>query len=417
MPATIHRAKFLLMRPERLLENAAISVGVDGYILQVGTWNEVRSNAGIEAEILDWGDAMLLPGLVNAHAHLELTALHGQLTHFDSFTDWALKLIRARREWSPKDYHTSLKNGALSALSSGTTLIGDITSSGYGWSVGDDSSSPSPRRVVFEETLGLMPELADSAMARIHALFDRAESLPLQTHAISPHAPYSTSGELYRKSAAFARNHNVPWTTHVAETPGELEFFETGGGEFREFLLSLGAFPDDWIPPKIHPVVWLDEMKLLEPSSLLTHGNYLDDDAIARMVRSRANAVYCPRSHAFFGHEHHPLRKLLDAGVNVALGTDSLASNDSLNMLDEMRFLYSHRRDIVPQEIFAAATASGATALGFAERLGCLDRGYCADMAVLELPPSVKSERLLYRILEGAGQCRATIINGVVAAP
>ena len=408
------------MRPERLRENAAVSVGVDGRILQVGAWNEARSNAGAEAEIVDWGDAILLPGLVNAHAHLELTALHGQLTHFDSFTDWALKLIRARREWPPQDYRTSLKKGMLLALSSGTTLMGDITSSGCGWNVNDDSSSPSPRRVVFEEALGLMPELADSAMARIRALFDQSdqgESLPLQTHAISPHAPYSTSGELYRKSAAFARNHNVPWTTHVAETPGELEFFETGGGEFREFLLRLGALPDDWIPPKIHPVVWLDEMNLLQSSSLLAHCNYLDDDAIACIARARANVVYCPRSHAFFGHEHHPLRKLLDAGVNVALGTDSLASNDSLNMLDEMRFLYSHRRDIAPQEIFAAATASGATALGFAEKLGCLDRGYCADMAVLELPPSVKSERLLDQILEGAGQCRATIINGVVATP
>ncbi|MDR0843154.1 MAG: amidohydrolase family protein [Acidobacteriota bacterium] len=434
----VHRARFVMSQPERVLENAAVCVGADGRILRVrqigqaGVYGGLRATATTEAEAgetetIDWGDAVLLPGLVNAHAHLELTALGGRLTRFDSFTDWALRLIRDRREWSPEEYRASTREGAHLALASGTTLVGDISSSGFGWGAVSGASVRSPRRVVFEETLGLTPELADAAIGKVRELFhqadqaDRRESQPLQIHAVSPHAPYSTSGELYRKAAEFVRSRNAvsggfcrcPWTTHVAETLGELRFFETGEGEFREFLQRLGALPDNWVPPKTHPVVWLDGMNLLGSSCLLAHCNYLDDGAIGRIARSRARVVYCPRSHAFFGHENqHPIRRLLDAGVPVALGTDSLASNDSLGMLDEMRFLRTRRKDLAPEEIFRAATSDGAAALGFAGNLGCLEPGYFADMAVLQLPPNVKSEHLPAQILEGAGQVCGAIING-----
>ena len=408
-PKIIHYARFVLTHPEILLENAAVPVSEDGLVLEISYPSDMYTPAG--AEIVDWGDAIIMPGFVNAHTHLELTLLHRRLTEFSSFTDWALHLIRERRTWTRDDYHRSVKEGARLSLASGTTLAGDIVS-GNSW---DALSDDHPRRVVFEETLGLDPELAEPAMEKIRALFDQADNVdarPLQVHAVSPHAPYSTSGELYRRAANFAQNRKTPWTTHIAETYEELRFFETGAGEFREFLMRLGALPKNWRVPGTHPVAWLDALGILGTSCLLAHGNYLNDDAIARIARSKSCVVYCPRSHTFFGHENHPIRRLLDAGIPVALGTDSLASNDSLSMIDEMRYLYARRKDLSPEEILCAATVHGAVALGFAGRLGCLAPGYFADMTVLTLPPVIKSTRLKDQILEGAGDWRATIING-----
>jgi len=409
-PKIIHRARFVLTHPEILLENAVVSVSEDGRVLETSFLPVMYAQAGVE--IVDWGDAIILPGLVNAHTHLELTRIfHKRITEFSSFTDWALRLIHERRTWTPEDYRSSVKEGARLALASGTTLVGDI-SSGNSW---DALSGDQPRRVVFEETLGLDPGLAEPSMKKIQALFEQAdngEARPLQVHAVSPHAPYSTSGELYRRAATFAQNHKTPLTTHVAETFEELRFFETGAGEFREFLTRLGALPENWRAPGTHPVAWLDALGILGTTCLLAHCNYLNDDAIARIARSKSCVVYCPRSHAFFGHENHPIRRLLDAGIPVALGTDSLASNDSLSMIDEIRFLYALRKDITPEEILCAATVHGATALGFAGRLGCLAPGYFADMAVLTLPPGIKSARLKDQILEGAGDLHAVIMNG-----
>jgi len=408
-PKIIHRARFALIHPEILLENAAVPVSEDGRVMEAYSPTTAQTEAG--AEVFDWGDAIILPGLVNAHTHLELTAFHRRLTEFSSFTDWALRLIHERRSWTEEDYRSSTEEGARLALHSGTTLAGDIAS-GNGW---DALSGARPRRVVFEETLGPAPGLAEPAMDKIRALFDQADrgdARPLEVHAVSPHAPYSTSGELYRRAAAFAQNRKTPWTTHAAETVEELRFFETGDGEFREFLARLGALPENRRAPGMHPVAWLDAMGILGPSCLLAHCNYLDDDAITRIARSKSSVVYCPRSHAFFGHENHPVRRLLDAGINVALGTDSLASNDSLSMIDEMRYLYARRKDLAPGEILRAATVHGAAALGFAGRLGCLAPGFFADMTILNLPPGIKSARLTDQILEGAGDWRTTVING-----
>jgi len=408
MPNTIHRARFALTHPDRILEDAAIHVSENGRIIQSDAWHGLRTDAG--TEIIDWGDAVILPGLVNAHTHLELTTLHGQLTEFISFTDWALRLIRMRRTWTEEDYRTSARQGAQQALDSGTTLVGDISSSGFGWNL---LQGEPLRRVVFEETLGLAPELAESSIARLRDLFDHAETIDrrARVHGVSPHAPYSTSGELYRQSVKFARSCRAPWTTHAAETLEELRFLETGTGEFREFLTCLGALPEGWKPPSASPVAWLDSLGILGTDCLLAHCNYLDDDSIGRIARSRCRVVYCPRSHAFFGHENHPIRRLLDAGIPVALGTDSLASNDSLSILDEMRELYVRRKDVAPEEILRAATVSGADALGFGGALGCLAPGYLADMAILELPGNIKSSRLIEQILEGAGTWRATIVS------
>lgn len=410
MIRTVHRAKYVLAETDLLLQDAAIYVGEPGRICRVEPWRGTSQD--LDAVVIDWGAAVLMPGLVNAHTHLELTGLEGRMTAFSSFSDWLSQVVRARRDWTPDDLAASVRKGAQMALESGTTLVGDITASGVSVTA---LSGAKLRRVVFEETLGLSASGARTAFSSLEARLDGLEPDELLTHGASPHAPYSVSPDLYRDVARLARNRSIPLATHLAETTAEIEFLQTGGGEFRDFLSRLGALPEDWSPPGLAPLPYLESLNVLEQSPLLVHCNYLDADSIARILACHSSVVYCPRSHAFFNHPRHPVRDLLDAGVNVALGTDSIASNDSLSMLDEIRFLHRTRRDLKSDEILRMATVNGAAALGFGGVLGRLRRGYLADMTVLGLPEQGNAKHLLTDLLEGAGECLATIVGGVVA--
>jgi cytosine/adenosine deaminase-related metal-dependent hydrolase len=410
MIRTIHRAKFVAAEADLVLTNAAVHVAAPGRISRIEPWHGTRAN--LESRLIDWGDAVILPGLVNAHSHLELTGLGGRITAFTSFADWLRQLVRLRREWTPEDYMASAHRGARDCLVSGTTLVGDISASGQ--------SLPALRcrrlrSVVFEETLGLAPERAVPAVAEIERRVQKPLPNALGLSGVSPHAPYTVSGELYRLASRFARELQIPIATHVAESSEELEFLGSGQGAMRDFLSEVGALPSGWTPPGLHPVEYLDSLEVLESSPLLSHCNYLDPDAISRIQKSRCSIVYCPRSHAYFGHTAHPVRQLLDSGINVALGTDSLASNSSLSVLDEMRYVFEARKDLKTEEILRMATLNGASALGFGGVLGRLRRGYWADMTILALPPEVTERRLVAEILEGAGECRATVVRGEAA--
>jgi cytosine/adenosine deaminase-related metal-dependent hydrolase len=203
--------------------------------------------------------------------------------------------------------------------------------------------------------------------------------------------------------------------THLAETKAEIEFLENGTGEFVEFLKAVNVLPPGWLPPGLSPIRYLDKIGVLGPSSLLIHCNYLDEESIVRIKETQASVVYCPQSHAFFGHEEHPIRQLLNVGINVAIGTDSLASNSSLSMMDEMRFLFRKRKDLDSRDIIRASTINGARALNLGKVVGRLEPGYWADMAVLRLPSHIKPQTLLDEILEGAGECAATIVAGQIS--
>jgi cytosine/adenosine deaminase-related metal-dependent hydrolase len=410
MPYKAHRAKFILAESGRLIQNAELLVSASGRISGVRRRN--RDQAGTGAKVADWGSAVIVPGLVNAHAHLELSSLHSQIMKFNSFTDWISQLIRRRSQWTADDYGASALRGAQLCLASGTTLAGDITSAGTGW---EAARGAGLRRVVFEEVVGIAPDRADQTLLQASRLFDEAAADPLAVHGISPHAPYSVSADLYSRAASLARDREMILTTHAAETEAELMFLQNGEGELRDFLVAMRALPQEWKVPGSHTIPYLHGLGVLGPRCLLAHCNYLDRASIRCIRRTLSSVVYCPRSHDFFGHKKHPVRQLLDSGVNVALGTDSLASNFSLSMLDEMRFLYKKRKDLKPGEIFDAATRNGAAALGFRGILGVLRRGYLADMAVLALPQNTSPRHLVNQILEGSGECIASIVQGRTA--
>ncbi len=320
-------------------------------------------------------------------------------------------LISERQHWSASDLTDSISRGARLSLASGTTLVGDVSTSGCSSQV---LRHEKLRKVIFEEAIALAPEKAGEILEALRERLNRAEPDALMSSSVSPHAPYSVSPDLYRAIADLARTRGMRLATHIAETREELEFLRDGKGQFREFLTALGALPDDWIPPGSSPVAYLDALGVFNRPAILIHCNYLDAESVARIQNRSCGVVYCPRTHAFFGHESHPVRQLLDAGINVGLGTDSMASSNSLSMLDEMRFLYRTRKDLKCDEIIRMATLNGAVALDFGNVLGRLRRGYWADMTVLGLPQNISDRNVEAQILEGAGDCLATIVQGQI---
>jgi cytosine/adenosine deaminase-related metal-dependent hydrolase len=409
MSETIHRAQYIVADSCTLVPNGGIRILDDGRIAEVAPWN--RAARGPSAEVVDWGAAVILPGFINAHAHLELTSLRNRLSRYASFTDWLSQLIALRRSWDTAAVRASIQEGIAQSLASGTTTVGDISSTGI---VRSAARSSPIRKVVFEESISLSPGQAGEKIAEVKQALEFPAPGDLFRQGISPHAPYTVSGDLYRGLADLARSCNIPLATHIAETEAEIRFLQTGTGEFMDFLRSMNALPDDWNPPGSLPIPYLHALGVLGTHCLLIHGNYVDRESISRIADSGSSVVYCPRSHAFFGHREHPARKLLDAGVNVALGTDSLASNTSLSMLDEMRFLYRKRNDLKPEEILQAATVNGAKALNFGNDLGKLKPGCWADMTVLELPSNINETRIVEQILEGAGNCSGTVVGGKI---
>ncbi len=409
MIRTIHTAKYVLAEAGMLLRNAAVHISDPGRISRLEPWQGPPRN--FETEVIDWESAIILPGLVNAHTHLELTRLGGQVQRSSSFTAWLATLMNARRSLAKEEYLDSVTRGARMCAASGTTLIGDISASGWSW----EALKPQKlRKVVFEEVTAFLPEKANEAMAALTTRLDRVQPDCYLSSSLSPHAPYSVSPALLRAVAELARQRNVRPAIHVAETKQELELLTKGTGEFRNFLSGFGVLPAAWLPPGLAPVPYLEELGVLEHPALLIHGNYLDEDSRSRILSRNCSVVYCPRSHAFFCHDPHPARQLLDMGINVALGTDSLASNDSLSVIDEMRFLFRNRKDLKCDEIIRMATLNGAVALDFGGVLGRLRRGYWADMTVLRLPENIGDRNVEAQILEGAGECVATVVQGQV---
>jgi cytosine/adenosine deaminase-related metal-dependent hydrolase len=410
MMKTIHRAKYALVDPYVLLPNAAVAIVENGTLADITPWRDSFRDS--EKTVVDWGSAVIMPGLINAHVHLELTSLCNRLTEYDSFTDWLSQLIAERRSWNQDEFQCSIREGINLSLASGTTTVGDIATSGITRSI---TRGNMLRQVIFEESIALSPGQVEQTIADLNRILDTSKPGELIRQGVSPHSPYSVSGELYRGLSALAHQRKIPLTTHVAETESEIQFLETGTGEFRDYLQALSVFPTGWNPPGLHPIPYLHSLGVLGPNCLLIHCNYMDRESIDLVSGSGSSIVYCPRSHAFFDHPQHPVRELLDAGINITLGTDSLASNTTLSMLDEMRFLYKERKDLKSEEILKAVTINSAKALNYGNSIGILKSGCRADMTVLEVPSNMKPHRVPDQILEGAGKCIGTIVEGQIA--
>jgi cytosine/adenosine deaminase-related metal-dependent hydrolase len=225
---------------------------------------------------------------------------------------------------------------------------------------------------------------------------------------LSPHAPYSVSAPLFQGAAARAAALGLPLAVHVAESPEELEFLARGTGAMRELLEELGALPAGFRPPGVTPVAWLARLGLLERRPLLVHANYLDADDVARIRESGSAVAFCPRSHRFFGYDQCSVPRLLEAGVTVALGTDSLASAPSLDLVEEVRAL-AGRVPLAPARALHLATRAGGEALGLPQA-GRLAPGGPADFTAWRIPAGARDP--LEAIVDGSATRVASVVVG-----
>ncbi|MFQ5807070.1 MAG: amidohydrolase family protein [Phycisphaerae bacterium] len=351
----------------------------DGQIVAVGTPSALPSKA---AQVADLGDAVLTPGFVNPHTHLELGCYARRLKPAP-FWKWIERLVRLRSKGGQlQREQQAVGDGAWQSLRAGVTCVGDISRRNCAWSV---LKGLPIRKVCFVELLSLADHPPRNPDELRQGVQDVVED-ELLTVGVSPHAPYTVPVDQIRAAIALAGELRRPWTMHLAETPEEVAFLR---GEKRVFGRMIGSLlkKHGLRSPQRSPIGLLADCSEGLCRGALAHANYVTDDEIGLLADAGHTVVYCPRAHHFFGHPPHPFMRLRAAGVTVALGTDSLASNDSLSMLDELHFVHTRVPGAPsPAELLRMATLDAARALNLDDQIGSLEVGKQADLAAFPCP-------------------------------
>ena len=342
----------------------------------------------------DLGNVALLPGLVNAHTHLEFSDVEVPLGESGmSLPDWIRLVVDKRRRQlrEASDYaaarREAVEAGLQEAQLSGTVALGEIATLGWPEDAFDDTTIDA---TIFFEMIGRSSEQTDPLLHQAYDHFSLGKSAATPFRAgLSPHAPYSIHAELVARSALLSHQHQIPLTMHLAESIEELELLDSSSGPLREMLEDFEAWDPAAVPRGIRPLDYLQMLELAH-RVLVVHGNFLAEDEIQYLgsQRDHMSVVYCPRTHAYFQHGEYPLRKLLDAGVAIALGTDSRASNPDLNLFAEMRAVAQSFSYVPLRMILEMGTIAGARALGLDNEYGSLTPGKRARLTCVPLPDS-----------------------------
>ncbi len=359
-------------------------------IVAVGIATEICFNFP-DAEVEDFGEAAILPGFVNCHSHLEITSMRGQLDDVEhDFRSWLLKLNGLRAELTDADICAAAVAGAVEGARAGVTCFGDIGRMGHAGVAA--LKQVGLRGVVFQET-EFSPDnrTADEDFVKLATKYEelRDEETELVKIGLSPHSPYTVGSRLFELIAQYSILNRVPLSIHAAESADETELIAHGTGLFRTFYERLDL---EWESPHCTPVEYLERLGVLSTRPLLAHCVRVSDSDIRRIASNGAKIAHCPKSNAKFGHGYAPLEAMLDAEIAVGLGSDSVASNNVCNILEESRFAAlgarnrpGSKRFISAREILETATLGGAKALGLDHLIGTLEPGKQADIAVVSL--------------------------------
>lgn len=388
--STLYRARYLLPIAAGPIEDGALLTAGDR-IVAVDRFSALHRAA---AEVVDLGEAIVLPPLVNAHTHLELTHFPrwqeeaGESGRPDSFVDWILQVIRVKRQVATGRFLPSLQEGIRLSLAAGTGAVGDVLS--YFPARTAYADAPLQGRLYFE-TLGRDPLRNREMLRSIAGLLDVGAVGALET-GISPHSPYTLAAEYLEEIFAFARRRRLPLATHLAESADEVTFLRDSAGPLAQALYPHVGW-GDMIPPPARrsPVSYLAERGGLVTGNLLVHGVQVTPAEVDRLAGSGATVVLCPRSNARLGVGRAPVELYLAQGVPLALGTDSLASCDSLSLWDEIAFARRWFGEcLTPRQLLTMATGNGAAALGLGGKMGALAAGRGAHFQILR-PPALPS--------------------------
>jgi cytosine/adenosine deaminase-related metal-dependent hydrolase len=369
------------------------SVTIDGE--QIAAVGQHRG----EGQVRDLGNVAILPGLVNAHVHLEFSRLPSPLGQRGiGLVDWIRRLMAYRRT-AQEVASGVIALGLQESIRHGVTTLGEIAQAD--WPIETLAELPIDA-TLFRELIAPTPERVAAAMesAQSHLRTCAAVATAHFRPGLSPHAPYSVHPDLLAAVVRLSAAEKIPVAMHLAESREEIELLQNGTGPLRAFLEELGAWNASLIRPSSRPI---DYLRLLAAAdrSLIIHGNYLDDEEIAFLGQnaSRMAAVYCPRTHDWFAHDTYPLQKMLAAGITIALGTDGRGSSPDLSLLAEMRFAARQHPAVTPRQILHMGTLGGASALGCDREVGSIEPGKRADLTVVALPDhdAADPHELLFR--------------------
>ena len=375
----IYRAKKVITMDGAPIEDGAVAVE-GGRVADAGRYTELRPRPG--GEVIDLGEVVLLPGLINAHCHLDFTALRGAIAPQRSFADWIVQINALRHEFSDDEFLESIARGFEEARRWGTTTIANIESM-----PGLLTRLPTPplRTWWFAELIDVRPQLPVREMVEDALRCRQGKENWLGGFGLSPHAPYTVSPELSRLAKEAAKQNGVLLTMHLAESAEEMEMFCDGRGRLFDLLQDLGRPMDDCGAGKTPLAVMLDR-EVIDEHWIVVHLNELAEEDFARLETGpRFHIAHCPRSSRYFQHRPFALQKLTELGFNVCLGTDSLASNSSLSLFAEMQTLRDSHPWLAPARILEMATTNPARALQQDRALGKIRAGFQADLIALPI--------------------------------
>ena len=406
-PITIYRAAAVRDAQGTHARPGAVAVK-HGRIVASGPTDSLPKRLTKNAHFIDRPNDLILPALVNAHAHLDLTPI-GPVPFAGDFTAWLNDSVRKKRPSEPKAIIEAVRLGMKLSRAAGVGHVGDIAGSTAAImgrrQAPDDAVIPG---VSYLECFGLGANQA-STIARVQRAL---EDLPFETRidhhdrgavlGLSPHAPYSTGLDVYKAANRLSHQRIYRLATHLAESPEELQFIHSADGPFAELLKSIGKWDDSIAPANTHPVHWLEPV-LKHARWVVAHCNYLDDEHIDILQKTGTSVAYCPIASEYFGHKDHRYRDMLDAGVNVCLGTDSILCQppdepQPMGILPQMRRLY--RRDQTePGTLLKMATTHGMLALEFSENDATLQKRAPAVFAAVKIDPNDKLDPLVQALL------------------
>lgn len=408
MPA-IYSARWILPIASPPIEQGAVAID-DSRIVGVGSRAEIVTRFS-DVPLQDFGEAAILPGFVNAHSHLELSVMRGFLEAEEGdFFAWLRKLTAARMAMTAEDLLVSATYGALEATRAGITCLAD--SSSFALQSMQALKQAGLRGIVYQESFGPDPALAEENFATLRQQLDemRAHESRLIRAGVSPHAPYTVSARQLEMIARWIVDEKLPLMMHAAESAAERLFVSEGTGAFAEGLQKRGI---NWDAPGLSTIQYLKQVGIMTGKPLLAHCINVDDDDIETIRASGAGIAHCPKSNAKLGHGRAPFAQFLKHGIKVGLGSDSVASNNTCDILEEARFATLLARvsearpswragsddtissnpstggnppdTIRAEDALFAATLGGAQALGLDHEIGALRNGMQADLAIIDL--------------------------------
>ena len=351
----------------------------------------VAVSSDTTGEVIDLGSVAVLPALVNAHTHLELSYLRDRIGPRDRFLDWIDELMAMRREFpdaADQRILAAAREAIAEARASGTGLVGDISNTLVTIDLAEQAGLTAH---VFYELLGFNAPDAIGRVSAARAQLDAATAGRRHVRAsLAPHAPYSVSPSLFTaiRADVDAHSHAVS-SVHLGESPEELEFLARGTGPWRALLERLGVWNDEWTPPGASPVGYLSDLGFLDRRVLAVHGVQFDGDDLARLSTLGMTIVSCPRSNQYVGVGTPPLEAFYAMDVDVAFGTDSLASCPDLNLFAEIAEARRLATRVPARRLLESATAVGARALGYADAVGTIEPGKQAALIAVDVPDDV----------------------------